>query len=89
MSSSYPGLQNSFEALTDEQFTTTGAATNSGLEQYIIAKFEAPVFLRCVIISYYAPGWSASYTNGCWIQYSSDGLNWISHTKISGLENPS
>jgi len=51
MSSQYYATQNTYEALVDDDFCGTGAATENKVEQWIAATFESIVKVTSVTLS--------------------------------------
>lgn len=84
-STAYSGLANTLAALGDNS-SSSGAATNSGTNQYISLTADQPVTVSSVFVQQFDPGWGANYTNGLEFQYY-NGSAWVTLVTVSGLTN--
>jgi len=91
MSSSYHGPQNTYAALTDSSNVNSGAATLCQSQECMKATFPKPVTISYVILGMSSSlppgGWNLAYLNGSWLQYSTNGLNWVNSLKVEGIED--
>lgn len=73
---------NSYDALVNRVWEEPGAATRSGMGQFLEAAFPAPVFVSRVLLGspcqgvFAQQGWTADYLNHLLLQYSTDRKDW-------------